>query len=636
MVQADPQAEPRAARASAKTRAGTNGKTRSTRKVSEPAAKTNGSTPKRASSVKRRKSSISNTESPVVRKKRKSQTTLDEYASVESKPQPRSSVASATADADESMNDEPAVKTPNGSSKKSASAATIDENVKAELDTGAKDEAGGDDSKKNRKKPGPKPRASLPKPVIHNVYHEEDLPWLSDSEPEESQPEKTSTAIEDCYSIAELVHFNNTFRDLMDGVPELGPQDIEQGVQLEHGFSLDVQAFMCKMMSLMLNRKKMVEVGRYGRALEEIQSQLKSNGIGYGNFSKEHNLKHGIDHLPWQEKLEFLRMLSFWVLCSSDVVHTMLTNGTIELLEPTVLGHDGNGDKYYLFQGEGTPFRVYKETNPRLKKVFWKSLAGNTDELKHLIDTLRKSAKEVEKLPSEEDKKIKEEPELPPQETAEAISIYSFQPWAPLKKDKVETINQLIDRLKGEESRLRQEEEDRIKEHHRERRRRQVEEDVEKARAGEGRYVGRTRGKKINYNVDEVYEDQASDGDEYGGAGAFDNDEDPDNSTVSSRASRRSARIRDFQRFASDEILDEHEVPYDDEDEEEEEEEEEPEAGVEEDAEEEEQQQQVEQELDENQASSPNGDSHKSRIVVLKYSSPVGSSPPSNDELKAD
>lgn len=55
-----------------------------------------------------------------------------------------------------------------------------------------------------------------------------------------------------------LLAFRTQFNELFDGVPELGPQDIEEGISsTEPG--PDVMRYVCRLLTLALNRIKPVE-----------------------------------------------------------------------------------------------------------------------------------------------------------------------------------------------------------------------------------------------------------------------------------------------------------------------------------------------------------------------------------------
>lgn len=52
-------------------------------------------------------------------------------------------------------------------------------------------------------------------------------------------------------------------------------------------------------------------------------------------------------------------------------------------------GRDGDKRRYWLIEGQDdTHFRLYRESNPALKKNTWRSVAGSIEELKQVADNL--------------------------------------------------------------------------------------------------------------------------------------------------------------------------------------------------------------------------------------------------------
>jgi hypothetical protein len=53
-------------------------------------------------------------------------------------------------------------------------------------------------------------------------------------------------------------------------------------------------------------------------------------------------------------------------------------------------GSDGDKRRYWLVEGQDdTPFRVYREGNPKLKNISWWSVAGSIDEIRTLAQKLK-------------------------------------------------------------------------------------------------------------------------------------------------------------------------------------------------------------------------------------------------------
>jgi hypothetical protein len=52
-------------------------------------------------------------------------------------------------------------------------------------------------------------------------------------------------------------------------------------------------------------------------------------------------------------------------------------------------GRDGDKRRYWLIEGrDDTDFRLYRESNPALKNITWRSVAGSIDELKAIAQKL--------------------------------------------------------------------------------------------------------------------------------------------------------------------------------------------------------------------------------------------------------
>lgn len=52
-------------------------------------------------------------------------------------------------------------------------------------------------------------------------------------------------------------------------------------------------------------------------------------------------------------------------------------------------GRDGDGRRYWLIEGQDdTPFRVYRESNPKLKTNTWWSVAGSIQDIRDLAQKL--------------------------------------------------------------------------------------------------------------------------------------------------------------------------------------------------------------------------------------------------------
>lgn len=60
------------------------------------------------------------------------------------------------------------------------------------------------------------------------------------------------------FSIAYILYFRLHFRELFPSIPEMGPQDLEEGLEADT-LGSDVEDLMCGLLSLLLNRTKAVE-----------------------------------------------------------------------------------------------------------------------------------------------------------------------------------------------------------------------------------------------------------------------------------------------------------------------------------------------------------------------------------------
>lgn len=75
--------------------------------------------------------------------------------------------------------------------------------------------------------------------------------------PRKKEPPHVAT-LSDASELAFIVMFRSRFADAFKGVPNLGCQDIERGV-VDSTPSEQVEVLLCRLVSLVLNRKKPVE-----------------------------------------------------------------------------------------------------------------------------------------------------------------------------------------------------------------------------------------------------------------------------------------------------------------------------------------------------------------------------------------
>ncbi|KAF2263901.1 hypothetical protein CC78DRAFT_464660 [Lojkania enalia] len=205
---------------------------------------------------------------------------------------------------------------------------------------------------------------------------------------------------EDNPDIPFIVMFRSRFSDAFPPkCPQFGPQDIERGVA-DPLPSPQVEALLCALLGLVLNRKKPVEKGHYGRALEEsIQTQKSQWPRQWGSINP---LSGGrsFNTMSPSERLTLLKTLALWSLNQSELVNNMIKeaykarttkdkNDTNIPLSVQPWGRDGDKRRYWLVEGrDDTSFRVYRESNPALKNVAWWSVAGSIDEIRTLARKL--------------------------------------------------------------------------------------------------------------------------------------------------------------------------------------------------------------------------------------------------------
>ncbi|KAF2114781.1 hypothetical protein BDV96DRAFT_575879 [Lophiotrema nucula] len=201
---------------------------------------------------------------------------------------------------------------------------------------------------------------------------------------------------EDNPDIAFIVMFRSRFYDAFPPkTPHFGPQDIELGVANPLP-SAQVEHLLCALLGLVLNRKKPVEKGHYGRALEEaIQTQKSQWPRAWGHINPI-SQGRSFNTMTPSERITLLKTLALWSLNTSTAVNdtvkktyqartTKEKNDTNIELAVQPWGRDGDKRRYWLIEGrDDTSFRVYRESNPALKTVTWWSVAGSIDEIRVL------------------------------------------------------------------------------------------------------------------------------------------------------------------------------------------------------------------------------------------------------------
>lgn len=172
-----------------------------------------------------------------------------------------------------------------------------------------------------------------------------------------------------------------------------GPQDIERGVS-EPVPGEHVERLLCALLGLVLNRKKDVERGHYGRALEEaIQTHSSQWPAAWKGANPLHAAGPGsFNNMSAEQRLVLMKTLILWALSGSEAVSAIIkesykqTRRDDDLNQPLSVqpwGRDGYKRNYWLIEGQDdTHFRVYRENNGTTSKTnTWFSVAGDIDEI---------------------------------------------------------------------------------------------------------------------------------------------------------------------------------------------------------------------------------------------------------------
>ncbi|KAL8683733.1 MAG: hypothetical protein Q9186_000367 [Xanthomendoza sp. 1 TL-2023] len=198
--------------------------------------------------------------------------------------------------------------------------------------------------------------------------------------------------------IAFICMFRSRFTEAFaKSLPHYGPQDIEAGVA-ESVPGEQVERLLCALLGLVLNRKKDIEKGHYGRALEEaIQShtsQWPSKWMGKNPLHRGGSF----NNMSPEARLTLLSGLVLWSLGSSETVQNIIKekykqqrhdDDKNQPLSVQSWGRDGDKRRYWLIEGlDDTNFRLYRESNPALKTVTWRSVAGSIDDLRQVAAKL--------------------------------------------------------------------------------------------------------------------------------------------------------------------------------------------------------------------------------------------------------
>ncbi|OLN81462.1 hypothetical protein CCHL11_09026 [Colletotrichum chlorophyti] len=205
-------------------------------------------------------------------------------------------------------------------------------------------------------------------------------------------------AFEDNPDIAFLVMFRSRFNDAFPkSLANFGPQELERDI-IDNPPGDRVEAFLCGLLFLLLNRKQDVKAGQYSKALDDALSTHKSQwprSWGGVNPLSGSNTFHSIT--PTQ-RLSLLRALALWSLSASETIKAIINKSykgnrhEDDLNQPLSVqpwGSDSDKRRYYLIEGlDDTAFRVYRESNPAGFNRTWWSVAGSIDEIKSLAEKL--------------------------------------------------------------------------------------------------------------------------------------------------------------------------------------------------------------------------------------------------------
>jgi hypothetical protein len=93
-----------------------------------------------------------------------------------------------------------------------------------------------------------------------------------------------------------------------------------------------------------------------------------------------------------------MKALILWSLHSSEAISTIIKDSykqnrqEDDKNQPLAVqswGRDGDKRRYWLVEGkDDTDFRLYRESNPALKNITWRSVAGSIDEIKAVAEKL--------------------------------------------------------------------------------------------------------------------------------------------------------------------------------------------------------------------------------------------------------
>ncbi|EJT72711.1 hypothetical protein GGTG_09570 [Gaeumannomyces tritici R3-111a-1] len=198
--------------------------------------------------------------------------------------------------------------------------------------------------------------------------------------------------------IAFIVMFRNKFNDVFSKtLTTFGPQELEREI-VDSVPGDRVEAFLCAILKLLLNRQQEVKPGHYNRALEDA---IKTHEASWpGSWGGANPLAGGttFNSMTPTQRLDILRTLILWTMQSSKTVKDIIDNAyknkrqEDDLNQPLSvqpLGSDSDKRRYFLVEGpEYTSFRIYRESNPAGFQRTWWSVAGSIEEVHALTGKL--------------------------------------------------------------------------------------------------------------------------------------------------------------------------------------------------------------------------------------------------------
>lgn len=202
-----------------------------------------------------------------------------------------------------------------------------------------------------------------------------------------------------------LIAFRVQFPDLFIGTPDLGPQDIEEGIEGEAP-SVEVQEFMCGLLTLAANRLKPVEYPQYNRPLNDCVANHYANR-GDPMWEGSNPLASGrrFPDLKPDDRLRLMYCLLDWALTESKVVREKIEEtyknrnaaraGILNPCDSHFIGKDDKKHSYYLLKGLNTRFRLYIQTDTNTTPCRWYSVCSTLEQLRAFTTDLSNNTKTV-------------------------------------------------------------------------------------------------------------------------------------------------------------------------------------------------------------------------------------------------